>query len=242
MNYLILVFTFIILIISNTFGVNQADIDFYYKNGQYQQALDVYKTVLDKRYNDPDLLYNIGNVYYKLDKYGYAMGYYLHALKLNPYDADLKANIKLLKSKITQSSDIKDESNQLMDYLFFRWISINHSFLIFFILFIGSVSLFAYRFIQKKKFKVYGICLFSLCFFFFTIFALKYYDIEIVDRGVILSDKTSVYSGPSEVLSVLFLLDKGSNFQLVQDQQEWVEIMLNNGFRGWVKRSDYYSY
>ena len=242
MRLMIYICLVIITWTSSLMAVNQSDIDFYYKSGQYQQALDVYKTLLQKRYNDPVLLYNIGNVYYKLEKYGFAMAYYQHALKLNPYDTDLKANITLLKSKIIQSSDVKEETNRLFHYLFFRGISINHSFLLFYGFFMISIILMGWRLYKKQPVSVVGYSLFIVTVIFFGVFSVKYYDIEMTKRGVVLSDKSSVYSGPSEVLSVLFLLDEGSNFQLIKEQENWVEIVLENGFRGWLKRSDFYMY
>ena len=62
--------------------------DFYYKQGNYEKALECYKEAYREYPDSPNLSYNIGNTYLKLGQYDNAIKYYKKCLDLKP-DYDL---------------------------------------------------------------------------------------------------------------------------------------------------------
>ncbi len=70
-----------------------------WNDGNYQEALDAYLLVL-KDEATPDLLYNIGNCYYRLDDPGMAAVSYRRALRLDPKHPEARQNLDFLERKM----------------------------------------------------------------------------------------------------------------------------------------------
>jgi len=65
--------------------------------GKFEQAVGLYEQLLESGFINGQLYYNLGNAYYRLGMPGKAIMYYRRAEELLPRDADIKANINLLK-------------------------------------------------------------------------------------------------------------------------------------------------
>ncbi len=94
------------------FGLERYQADQRFKNGSFSQALDQYKTLLDKNVNDPEINYNAGNALYRLQKYDDALKYYQRALE-NTQDTQFKnrilynmANAQFKRNKLQESADL----------------------------------------------------------------------------------------------------------------------------------------
>ena len=97
-----------------------------------------------------------------------------------------------------------------------------------------------YSFISKKSFKYTSNLrnyLIPVSIFFtalLILFGMKYYqDVKIV-KGVIIEKKVAVRTGPSLVLDTSFYIHEGTMVKLVRERQDWYEVELVNGFKGWV--------
>ena len=77
----------------------------YYYHSDYEKALEIYKKLYAHGVNHPNLLYNLGNSFYKLGEYDEAVYYYEKAVLFYPRDEDIQKNLVkarlLLKDKIT---------------------------------------------------------------------------------------------------------------------------------------------
>ena len=52
--------------------------------------------------------------------------------------------------------------------------------------------------------------------------------------GVLISEKEPVKSGPSDVFPLLFYIHEGVEFKQLQQSDQWIEIELSSGLKGWV--------
>lgn len=63
-----------------------------YNEGDFERAIDEWRTCNDsyeeQGIQDADLLYNLGNAYFRSAKLGYAIYYFESALRLRPNDAE----------------------------------------------------------------------------------------------------------------------------------------------------------
>ena len=104
---------------------NDAKINFnlanaYYRKGEYDKALDVYKIVLN---NTKDMslksaaLYNMGNSAYRKQDKDLALDYYKECLKINSSDMAAKHNIEFLQQEQQNKNnkDNKQQNNQNKD-------------------------------------------------------------------------------------------------------------------------------
>ena len=65
----------------------------YYREGDYNKAIEEYKKLVDEGYVGTSLFFNLGNANYRIGKIGYSILYYEKALKLSPSDEDVKHNL-----------------------------------------------------------------------------------------------------------------------------------------------------
>lgn len=69
-----------------------------YNEGEYQLAIERYRSISDQGVHSPELYFNIGNAYYKLDKIAPSILYYEKALLLDPNDEDVKVNLEYARN------------------------------------------------------------------------------------------------------------------------------------------------
>ena len=68
-----------------------------YKDGNYQEAIDLYSKIEDQNLASVDLYFNMANAYYKLNKVGPSIYYYEKALQLDPQNEDVRTNLVFAK-------------------------------------------------------------------------------------------------------------------------------------------------
>ena len=65
-----------------------------YANGKYTEAAELYNTLITDDYLSPEIYYNLGNAYFKLNQIPQAILNYERALKLKPDYEDAIFNLK----------------------------------------------------------------------------------------------------------------------------------------------------
>ncbi|MBI2340530.1 MAG: tetratricopeptide repeat protein [Deltaproteobacteria bacterium] len=70
----------------------------YYKN-QLKTAEEIYRKLIGEGIVNGDLYYNLGNIKYRQGEYGSAILNFEKALRLQPRDADARANLKFTEKK-----------------------------------------------------------------------------------------------------------------------------------------------
>ena len=71
-----------------------------YNNGDYQQAVQRYRAVLDSGLFSAGVYYNLGNACFKAGELACARLNYERALRLDPRDAAIRTNLEALKSSL----------------------------------------------------------------------------------------------------------------------------------------------
>jgi tetratricopeptide (TPR) repeat protein len=77
--------------------LDSADRD--YSKGNFEKAAQHYEEVISLGFESPEVYFNLGNTYYKLDKIGMSILNYERAKKLSPYDKEINFNSKLANQK-----------------------------------------------------------------------------------------------------------------------------------------------
>jgi len=214
-----------------------------YSDGKYSQAAEVYESIL-KEYGDSfEVLYNLGNSWYKADELAPAILNYERALRIKPWDKDARFNLELCENKIV------DKIDPVGVFLVTRWYkSLGDNFnsntwavvsIAFFILLI--VSLFAYFFSSFSWLKKVGFYT-GLLSLIFTILALtysarKYHETINPDQAILFSPTVTVKSSPDQSGTDLFLLHEGTKVRIKSKLGDWKEIEIQDGNVGWVESS-----
>ncbi|PCJ20328.1 MAG: hypothetical protein COB02_04640 [Candidatus Cloacimonadota bacterium] len=192
--------------------------EFYYQ-GDYKEALDQYQKC--EKNPSYSLYYNLGNVYFKLQKYGLSRYNYEMAKVLSPTNQNLKYNLSLLKNKLNDDVDSKlFVSSTLFD------LEVEY------LLIILSV-LFSISFLYRAKIGKY-LWVVSLVFIILMVVSYQSLFFKSVRSGIILPVETQIYSSQDISSAVLGRVHTGYKVKIVQVLKDWVlvEFRLNNS--GWV--------
>ena len=239
----------LLLSLTNLFSFNDVDSVFNQSNNLYnansfEQAIDGYKSILNKDINNGILYYNIGNCYYRLNDLGYARLFYEKAKLYNPTDRDVLHNIELVKAqliddiksvpqfflvKIINDINVKLNSSQWA-YVVILALYLN---LIFFLLFFFSKSVDARVNSLRSLLITIPILLITVFFLIYSNFDNKY------DTAVLVDSNAYVKTAPSMEADDYFIIHEGVKFQLIDEVDNWSRVLLSDGKDGWISNSTF---
>ena len=197
---------------------------------------DIYNT----GYRSPDLDYNIGNAYFKLNNIPSAILFYERAYLLKPADENINYNLQIARTLNV------DRFQEIPELFFVRWYNFVSLFLstnswakvsiTSFILFLLLLSLYIYT--PRHRYKVIGFWL-AIFFIIMSLTSLAFtarnkslvYDSH---KAIISSPVVSGKSSPDKSGNDLFVLHEGTKVTIEDEVGEWYEIRLSDGNKGWV--------
>jgi len=207
-----------------------------YHQGEYQQALDGYTTLLSNGIQHSALYFNIGNSYYKLGEIGKAILFYKRAKKLDAWDQDIEFNLSFARSN--RIDQLKELSRPKFVELILRPIYkvspnlslLSASAMYFLIFVILSISLFFKKHILKQM----ALALLVPLIFFIISSSVNINRIN-QREGVLLKQEGNVMSGPSPDYTLVFTIHEGMEFRILEERKDWARILLPNGMEGWLQ-------
>jgi tetratricopeptide (TPR) repeat protein len=212
----------------------------FYKNNQFQLALDEYDKLIRQGYEGTSLYYNIGNAHYRLGKVGYAILYYEKALKYSASDEDVKHNLVLAKL------NIKDKVDELPPFFIFNiWEGMLSSFsisgwtfivyIIFILLLIFIVAYFFSNSSTQQRISFFTGVTFSVLLVLSILFlAVKMNKEFNVKDGIIVENVVTIKSSPDNSSKDEFVVHEGLKVRLEDKVDDWIKIRLTDGKVGWV--------
>ncbi|MCK4546863.1 MAG: tetratricopeptide repeat protein [Candidatus Eisenbacteria sp.] len=211
-----------------------------YERGEYPQAIEIYRGILDGGLRSADLYYNLGNAYMKAGQLGWAVLNYERALRLNPRDADIQSNLEYTRARMVDVLPTRKppwllsvflKAHNLIDLGRLLWIT---SGLWFAVVALAMLSLYQERF--RRPTRIVNIVLAAVLAVALTSVAFKVYSREARRPGVVVADEVHVMSGPGDEYAREFVLHAGTRIEIKRSYQQWHEITLSDEMRGWVGR------
>ena len=215
----------------------------YYDQGEYQNAIDQYKSILKSGKESSALYYNLANTYYKLNHVPESIYYYEKALQLNPKNQQAKNGLLLANQmKVDAITPLpKTWLRQLSDaitglFSLQTWAVLSIIGVIVFVL-----SFFCYYFLEQTALKR---LFFTLMFVSVAVAVGTYFISDFHKRQVdgekyaILFDKTvRVFSEANSYSNEVVQLHEGTKVEIIEKNNDWIKIRLANGKIGWTKES-----
>ena len=207
-----------------------------YDGNDFAAAADRYKQALEAGLKTGEVLYNLGNCYFRMGKLGMAMVYYERARQFMPRNQSLLGNIALSESRALDK--ISPPKIRALGRKLFSWhrrltarelslilIAANAAFW-------ASLATLAIRRSRSVKLAVVfiGIILvlsgFSHC--------LRQIERRGPGSAFVVTYDAEVRTGPGDY-AVRFKLHDGTRVRLVDSREGWCQIRLADGKRGWIK-------
>jgi hypothetical protein len=217
----------------------------YYNEGEFDRAIDEWRTCEDYGVKNSDLYYNLGNAYFRSGKLGFAIYYYKSALRLDPSNDDILHNLKYAQAMTRDKVDEDGEENPLLTGLFKAhhalslkaqmWTLLG----IFWVLAIVAIARRISRSDRQKNILIGTLFVLSGIFCIIAMSAgYKVFVAETEIEGVVTAKDADVTSAPSDKSQTLNTLSEGTTFEVLSEQGNFAEIRLGEKVRGFVKLSD----
>ena len=235
--FILLIFNSFLLSLETTGLFSEAN-EFYLKK-DYEKSAELYEFLIENGNADSQILYNLGNAYYRLNKLGQAIWAYRNAIKFSPRDDDIAHNLK-----IAEAQRIDRIVSPPLFIFYDIYISVKSSFTIFELSLIGGILfvIVSLIWIVKRSFDLKSKALKNI-FQLFLVITMSIHILlvdKIIDRKkhkseAVIIEKVDAMSSPSSGDNkILFYINEGSVVEVLDEINQWKEIILIDGKKGWV--------
>lgn len=213
-----------------------------YNAQRYADAVVLYDSIEVAQGVSPELYYNRGNAYYKMGKYAPAILNYERALLLSPGNSDVKYNLELANTKITDKIEVTGTffinvwAESVRDWFNSNtWAIIS---VVAFLLFIAGLVIYLFTDVDRMRLKKIGFFT-ALPMLIISAIALasaiaQNNRVNSHNEAIVFAHEVPVKSAPAESATELFILHEGTKVLLREQVGEWVEIAISDGSRGWM--------
>lgn len=212
-----------------------------YIAGDFARAEELYEQIVADGKLSTKLYFNLANSYFKQDKLGEAILYYHRALRLDPGDEDVRHNLAIAESLT------KDRIESVPEFFLKTWLrsvrnmlscrswTIISLVMLALALVLGLFYLLSQR-LAVRKGGFYGMAVALLLFVMTTLFAATERRV-MLDReeAVVISTTASVKSSPDRSATDLFVLHEGTVLRVIGELDEWREVVIADGKKGWIE-------
>lgn len=212
-----------------------------YREQQYQSALTIYDSINSLGYESALLYYNMGNTYYKLKEIPQSILYYEKALKLDPKNEKINQNLSRAKLLTIDRIEEIPEFFLLNSYREFVFLLNSNTWaVISCILFVISLIAFLVFFLSTqtgiRRLGFYLGFVLLLLSAGTLLFANKSYKMFTVHNSAVIMQATVTLKGsPNENSSELYIVHEGTKVFILDSIDEWYEVRLTDGKKGWVR-------
>lgn len=208
-----------------------------YDQGDFKSSVLTYEALLEKNLVSGEVLFNLGNSYFRMGEKGKAIAAYLAAKRYLPRDPDIKHNLKYVhsESKDKLTWEPKENIFSILTFWIHNVTSLEIKRVCLLLWCLALLFLILERFFKfLSPFKSLGTVL-LLCSV--VCFALFQTSVLSENRwGAVSDNLVKIRSGPGENNTVLFELNEGAPFMVRDDQKGWYRIELSDTKKGWIKK------
>lgn len=216
----------------------------HYADGQFQEAIDAYRKVLDSGQESAAVYYNLANAHYKLNNIAPSIYYYEKAKRLNPADADIKNNAAFAsKMKIDAITPLPENTvkkwfNSVLNLLTsdgwaYATVILAMLFVIFFLAYYFSYGTGKKRVFFTGTFVSLLLAGLSLMFAY-NAFAKAEKD----NLAIVFAQESTVKAEPNLASAEAFVLHEGTKVMILETVKDWKHISIADGKSGWIPATD----
>jgi tetratricopeptide (TPR) repeat protein len=238
-------FLLIIILFCFGFGIHSQIKDKYenginaYSNGNYQLAVQEFEEILKQNWESPELYYNLGNAYYRQKLVSGSIWAYEKCLALFPSHKDALYNLSLANLNVIDKIDLPPLPIYLKWYETTRnYFSLKAWITLFVMSFFIIMCLMAIRkiFFQKWLKTIENIIIIELIIIM-LICTHSYLELQSNSKGIIFSPIVIAYSEPNEYSSKIVEVHEGLKVTILDLNDDWVNLELLDGTKGWILKN-----
>lgn len=209
-----------------------------YVQGKFEEAINVYESLLKNDPQNPYLFYNIGNAYMKLNKIGHAIANYSRAFNLLPRNSDIKHNLEFAMKKSGQK--LIPEGVPAIIYIlyyFFSYYELKALAIIFFWLAMILFSIYILNENLKRIIKKPAIAC-TVMFILTMVWLIARTTSPFMNAGVIIEPDVPLLSGPGENFTTYATIPQARLVKIIDSSGDYYEIGIpQEQIKGWVTKT-----
>ncbi|NND62846.1 MAG: tetratricopeptide repeat protein [Flavobacteriaceae bacterium] len=240
---------FLLLLMTSFFGNAQSNALFdqgkeQYKAENYQTAIDNWMKIIDAGEHSTAVYFNIANAHYKLNNIGPSIYYYEKALQLSPNDKEVLNNLAFAQNATVDSIEPLPETifakwdkrlASLLTYNGWARVTVIASVLFTILFLVYYFSVYSAR----KRVMFVGAILSIFVLLTGLIMSFRTYDQQMNDQpAIIFSESTEVKNEPNMGSETAFTLHEGTKVQILDEEDNWMRILILDGKEGWIPSTD----
>lgn len=210
-----------------------------YDQKDYINAILLYQHIINKGIQNGNIYYNLANAYFKNEQIGKAIVNYEKALVFMPRNADLRANLKFTLEQTTDQISAEDSCEPVLSLLIFWYYGLNLFELIILTTIVNYLlcaCILLGLFYKHEILKVVNFIGIIILVILVISTSVKLFNNYKITKGVVIVPETEIKSGDSTSYSVLFKLHEGTEFQILQQNDNWFKIALPDERKGWINK------
>jgi hypothetical protein len=211
----------------------------------FKACVDGYERLIAAGWGTSDVEYNLGTAHLKLNRLGPGILHLERALRLDPGDADARANLEKAQQKRVDKLVGAPEETGGEEPVATRIVSHtagdlwSAAFLAFWSL--GALATVLRRFVRapgrRGALLAVGLGLLLLALPCFAVTLLHVYVRERAHDAVVVAASVPVHEGPQEGSKASFEIHEGLKVRVLDQEGAFRRVRLGNGLQGWVPAS-----
>ena len=215
-----------------------------YNSENFVNSNLLFQELYDGGYRNFELLYNLGNSYFRINDIPEAILYYERALRLSPNNDEVKHNISLANKLIVDKIEAVPEMFYVKWWKSFINIFSQNNWTIISLIFFATAIFFVIVMILAKSISIKKAS-FRLSIVVFLLFILSIIvNISLKkqatrsDYAIVFTPTVTAKGSPINNGVDIFVVHKGTKVNIHDSVGEWIEIVLANGKTGWIMVDD----
>lgn len=211
-----------------------------YTEGDYAGAIQEYEKIVAADYESAELYYNLGNAYFRNGQLGLAIMNYIRAIRLDPGDSDIQANLEFARQFAIDKIEVSEETI-ILDYInrFFDSFTLNGITWVAAILYLLTTAIILVHFLYHRYRVPTPVFTAILALFVVAlIFTGVKLDRDVMTRrGVVLVQQADVKNGPGEDFNTKFTAHAGLMFVIEREEAGYYWVNFENRIKGWIPKA-----
>ena len=210
-----------------------------YQNGQFEQAIDDYESLIAADVQHGTVYFNLGNAYLQQRNIGYAILNYRRAQRLNPRDSDIAMNLNIARTQTIDKIEISGVGQVDFGQIIGRWVTMGEMALLLLAIWL-VICICAGLYIILPRFRRWlgwlmvgwgGLLVGGIVLVGTTI----YFE-QTNPAAVVVVSEIAVTDGPggADEFQVNFTLHAGAEVNIVERRLGWRQVALPGDLKGWA--------
>lgn len=213
----------------------------HYRQGEYDRARQKYGAAVDSGARDARLYYNLGNACFKSQRLGEAIVWYERALRLEPRDEDIRANLAFARH-VKQDRDPVDDSPAVWRFLvrLHEYPTLDELCGVVGVLWLACFALGGWRLWTGRGGSVSAAALTACVILTLTAggWLGRRAAQQAREYAIVTASQATARSAPEAENTAIFVAHEGTRVQVERREGDWLLIRLANGVGGWLLAAD----